>query len=112
ETALDQRNPATNVTILSGDIDNNDSETPIITDLTTVTGNNANSYHVVTGITGATLDGFTITAGYADGAFPYNRGSGLYNNSASPSLSNITFSGNKAKAFGGGMSNYSSSNPS
>ena len=68
ETARDQRNPAANVTILSGDIDNNDSQTPIITDLTTVTGNTTNSYHVVTGgATGATLDGFTITAGNANG---------------------------------------------
>ena len=55
-----------NVTILSGDIDNNDSQTPIITDLATVTGNTTNSYHVVTGATGATLDGFTITAGNAN----------------------------------------------
>ncbi len=68
ETARNQRNPAANVTILSGDIDNNDSQTPIITDLTTVTGNTTNSYHVVTGATGATLDGFTITAGNANGA--------------------------------------------
>ena len=63
ETARDQRNPQANMTILSGDIDNNDSQTPIITDLATVTGNTTNSYHVVTGATGATLDGFTITAG-------------------------------------------------
>ncbi len=67
ETARSQRNPAANLTILSGDIDNNDSQTPIITDLTTVTGNDTNSYHVVTGATGATLDGFTITAGNANG---------------------------------------------
>ena len=66
ETARDQRNPVANLTILSGDIDNNDSQTPIITDLTTVTGNTTNSYHVVTGATGATLDGFTITAGNAN----------------------------------------------
>ena len=68
ETARGQRNPAANLTILSGDIDNNDSQTPIITDLTTVTGNTTNSYHVVTGATGATLDGFTITAGNANGS--------------------------------------------
>ncbi len=66
ETARNQRDPATNLTVLSGDIDNNDSQTPIITDLTTVTGNTTNSYHVVIGATGATLDGFTITAGNAN----------------------------------------------
>ena len=76
ETARSQRNPATNVTILSGDIDNNDSQTPIITDLATVTGNTTNSYHVVTGATGAPLDGFTITAGNANGADIYSSGSG------------------------------------
>jgi hypothetical protein len=55
EAARDDRNPAAHVTILSGDIDNNDSQTPIITDLTTVSGNTTNSIHVVTGATGATL---------------------------------------------------------
>ena len=45
--------PAANVTILSGDIDNNDSQKPVITDLDTVTGNTTNSYHVVTGATTA-----------------------------------------------------------
>ena len=78
ETARSQRNPAANVTILSGDIDNNDSQTPIITD-SHVTGNTTNSYHVVTGATGATLDGFTITAGNANGTSPNDSGGGMYN---------------------------------
>jgi hypothetical protein len=139
EMALYQRNIETNVTILSGDIDDNDSQTPIITDLPTVTGNTTNSYHVVTGATGATLDGFTITAGNASGVWTGNTGSGggLYNyfsnpvlanitfsgnlasagggmgnTSSSPTISNTTFSGNRAIAFGGGMFNYSSSSPS
>jgi predicted outer membrane repeat protein len=110
ETARDQRNPVANVTILSGDIDNNDSQTPIITDLTTVTGNTTNSYHVVTGATSATLDGFTITAGYANGASPYDSGAGMFNSSSSPTLANVTFSGNSA-LNGGGMYNTSGSNP-
>ena len=33
-----------------------------------ITNNADNSYHVVTGATGATLDGFTITAGNANGS--------------------------------------------
>ncbi len=49
ETARNQRNPSANVTILSGDIDDSDSQTPIITNLTTVINNDTNSYHVVTG---------------------------------------------------------------
>jgi predicted outer membrane repeat protein len=102
ESSRAARNPAVNVTILSGDIDNNDSQTPIITDLATMTGNTTNSYHVVTGATGATLDGFTITAGYADNTLPF--GGGMYNN-ASPILTNVTFSGNSAITNGGGMYN-------
>ncbi len=111
ETARDQRNPSSNVTILSGDIDNNDSQTPIITNLTTVTGNTTNSYHVVTGATGVTLDGFTITAGNANGDYYLNHwGGGMYNESSSPTLMNVIFSGNSALG-GGGMYNYNSSNP-
>ena len=110
ETARNQRNLAANVTILSGDIDNNDGQTPIITNLTTVAGNTTNSYHVVTGATGATLDGFTITAGNAGAAYPNDRGGGIYDPSGnSPTLTNVTFSGNIAFNYGGGMYNVSSS---
>ncbi len=111
ETSLDQRDPLTNVTILSGDIDNNDSQTPIITDPFTVTGNAANSYHVVTGASASLLDGFIITAGAAnDGsACPLGCGGGIFNTpDSNPILSNITFSGNIAW-FGGGV--YSASTP-
>jgi hypothetical protein len=110
ETIRDQRNPATNITILSGDIDNNDSQTPIITDLSTVTGNATNSYHVVAGASSATLDGFTITAGNAnESVSPNNSGAGMYNYSCnSLALTNLTFSGNSA-GYGGGMLNALSS---
>ena len=110
ETARTQRDPAANLTILSGDIDNNDSQAPIITDLTTVTGNTTNSYNVVTGTNNAILDGFTITAGYANGDTCPNKdcyGGGIYNYSSSPELINIIFSGNWA-TYGGGMFNENS----
>ncbi len=109
ETARDRRNPVASVTILSGDIDSNDSQTPIVTNIATVTGNVTNSYHVVTGASGATLDGFTVTAGFAGGAFPNERGGGMYNLVNSPTLANLTFSGNGASASGGGMYNSGSS---
>jgi hypothetical protein len=116
ETTYDQRDPTANITILSGDIDNDDTQTPIITDLSTVEGNTTNSYHVVTGATGATLDGFTITAGNANtsgNACPGTGcGGGMYNyNSSSPTLTNLIFSGNSSYTAGGGMINHSSSSP-
>ena len=108
ETARTQRNPAANLTVLSGDIDNNDSQTPIIINFDAATGNYTNSYHVVTGATGATLDGFTITAGCANGAPPDYSGGGMYNLNSNPTLANVTFSGDTA-SYGGGIYNHSSS---
>lgn len=109
ETARDQRDPVANPTILSGDIDNNDSQTPIITDLATVTGNTTNSYHVVTGATGATLDGFSVTAGYANGSNCPGTGcgGGMQNVDTFPTVTNVIFSGNAATS-GGGMFNWTS----
>ena len=104
ESARGDRNPATNVTILSGDIDGDDSQTPIITNLTTVTGNTTNSYHVVKGVNNATLDGFTVTAGNSNDA-----GGGMYNDSSNPTVTNVTFRGNSASNSGGGMYNTGSS---
>ncbi|UCE99839.1 MAG: hypothetical protein JSV82_01885, partial [Planctomycetota bacterium] len=93
------RDPNAYETILSGDIN-----TPDV--------NSDNSYHVVTGsATDATavLDGFTITAGYADGESLDNKGGGMLNyNNSSPTLTNCTFSGNSAGKWGGGMYNSSS----
>jgi M6 family metalloprotease-like protein len=97
ETSRTQRNPTANVTILSGEIG-------------AVTTNIDNSYHVVTGVIGATLDGFTFTAGNANGNNPNDRGGGAYNESGSPSFTNATFTSNSAK-FGGGMYNSSGTSP-
>jgi predicted outer membrane repeat protein len=83
----------------------------VVTTTTNLVGNN--SYHVVVG-SGvnniAVLDGFSVTGGNANGTSPNNLGSGLYNSSGSPTLSNVTFSGNSAY-LGGGVYNASGSSP-
>ena len=114
ETARDQRDPAANVTVLSGDIDKDDTTDAngVVTDTANINGNNA--YHVVTGSgtdNTAVLDGFTITAGHADESFPDDVGGGMYNDSGSPALTNVTFSANSADVDGGGMYNIHSSSP-
>ena len=90
EISLDQRNWTANVVTLSGDLNGDDNG---------FTNNSENSYHVTTGASGATLDGVIIRGG-ADG--------GMYNFSSSPTLNNVTFSGNTA-SLGGGMYNENSS---
>ncbi len=112
ETSRDQRDWQANQTILSGDIDNNDTNTDgnfIAETTTNIQGNNA--YHVVTGSgtnNTAVLDGFVITAGQANGSDPHQRGGGMYNDSGSPMLTHLIFSGNLAQD-GGGMHNHHSS---
>ncbi|MBA4373853.1 MAG: hypothetical protein C0402_13460 [Thermodesulfovibrio sp.] len=98
EAILAERNPAVNATILSGDIGTAGSFTD-------------NSYHVVTGggtDSTAILDGVVITEGNATGSSSNMYGGGMYNDSGSPTLRNITFSGNSA-SYGGGMYNASGS---
>ena len=85
ERELDQRDWEANSTILSGDIskpgDNSD-----------------NSYHVVQGANDATIDGFTITGGNADGDTSCDKGGGAIANDyqANLNVSNCTFIGNSA----------------
>jgi hypothetical protein len=71
-----------------------------------------NSLHVVTGASGAILDGFTITAGNAnaDTYGPGAVGGGMYNNSSSPVLTNIIIDRNSAFSSAG-MENAAGSNP-
>ncbi len=87
ETALGQRDPVANVTILSGEIG--------------AAGTSDNSYHVVIGSgtnDTAVLDGFTITAGNATN----DKGGGMWNYDGSPTLENLIFNANYAQ-YGGGM---------
>ena len=112
ETALSQRNSTSNPVILSGDLGGNSPTT--ITD---------DCYHVfiTDGLSSAAvLDGVTITYGNGNasgsssitysGQTIYKKfGGGMYNISSSPTLTNVTISGNTANHAGGGMYNYSSS---
>lgn len=102
ETSVAQRDVAAHETILSGDINQDDTYgTGLNWWQFNWNGNAGNSYHVVTG-TGAdataVLDGFTILAGV--GADPANhRGGGLLVLGGSPTLRNTTFRYN-AVGFG------------
>jgi probable HAF family extracellular repeat protein len=99
-------------TILSGDLDANDVDVNDPCDLPTEPTRGENSYHVVTASgtePNAVLDGFTITAGNANGSEPNINGGGMYNESGSPTVINSTFTGNSAASYAGGMYNSSSS---
>jgi len=106
-----ERNWETYPTVLSGDRTQNDSTDPygVVTTTTNIHGTNV--YHVVWSISvteTAVLDGFTITAGEAHGTNPHYKGAGIYNYGGSPTLRNLTISGNHANETGGGMFNENS----
>lgn len=85
------KNPATNDTVLSGDLNGDDSG---------FTNNGENSHHVVTGSGAdatAVLEGFTITAGNAGASC----GGGVSIDNGSPTLDNLIVDGNTARLGGG-----------
>jgi len=99
EDAREERDWVANLTVLSGDIGTQGDDSD-------------NSYHVVTGSNTdptAVLDGFTISAGNANGAGTYGYGGGMYNVDGSPTLANVTFRNNNSGDYGGGMYNSLSS---
>ncbi|GAD20541.1 choice-of-anchor U domain-containing protein [Acidovorax sp. MR-S7] len=114
ETARGQRGTSSRLTVLSGDIDNNDTTDAngIVLDADHQTGG-GNSYHVVTvrwlqtfsaTRSNTVIDGLTITGGRATGSVDDSRGGGLHCNTqggqCSPTLRNVTFSGNYASSGG------------
>ena len=104
----DARNVGLYETILSGDLLDNDGPN--------FQNNGENSYHVVVGFNVApstVLDGFTITAGHANGTPDFNLGAGMFNDqsTSNPTVRNCTFVGNMAAGHGGGMTNDQGSSP-
>jgi len=87
--------------ILSGDLLGNDARNdPNCYD--------ENSYHVVSSHdtdASAVLEGFTITAGNADGEHEHEHGGGMYNDGGGVTVVRCDFRGNRAGHEGGGMYN-------
>ena len=99
----DDRDIAAFETVLSGDLAGNDGPN--------FKNNDENSYHVVTGSgcdQTAIVDGFTVTAGNADGDDPHRYGGGMYNEDGDPTLANCTIRANAAE-YGAGIRNDASS---
>ncbi len=104
ETSRDQRDWEQNITILSGT--RGDPE-----------HHEDNRLHVffhpadIALDRSAILDGFVITGGFAFGEEePHNRGGGMLNEGASPTVRNCTFLDNRG-AWGAGMANIAGSSP-
>ena len=105
EDQLKKRQVDLGLSVLSGDIGIKDDDTD-------------NSYHVVyaDGVTGAVLDGFTVTGGRGEGAsYSSVRGAGMFNYNSALTVANCIFRDNRVAVTtyymggqGGGMFNYNS----
>ena len=97
--------------VLSGDLLGNDESDFL--------NNEENCFHVVAAFAvneSAVIDGFTITAGNANGfddqlREDQRRGGGMYNSEAHPTVNRCAFVENAASRYGGGMANERESNP-
>ncbi len=112
EASRGERDPATNLTVLSGDLNGDDLEVLEPRELASESTRSDNSYHVVTGSGAdetAVLDGFVITGGNANGSGNTDGGGminvGTVTVPANPTLVNCTFHGNSADRNGGGIYN-------
>ena len=115
ETARDQRDWETNVSVLTGDLDFNDTAdgngiTARVQDINIAGNGNSRQVVIVSGNIGhgSVLDGFAVTAGYADGG---NNGGGMINEASDVEIRNCSFVGNYASGSGGGLYCSSSTSP-
>jgi len=86
-------------TVLSGDLNGDDTDIRNPRDLPTAPSRLDNSYHVVSGSgtdSTAILDCFIIMGGNADGAGSNGYGGGVYNHQGNPRLTNCAFTKNSA----------------
>jgi hypothetical protein len=106
ETTSADRNPSANVTVLTGDLADDDAGKVNGVTVSASQIHGTNSKTVVTAdnsITNTTvLDGFAVTAGNNTDT---GDGGGMRNNGGGPVIANCTFAGNKANYNGGGMCN-------
>jgi predicted outer membrane repeat protein len=105
ETSREQRDWSRNITVLSGDIDQNDITDPsgIVLDPAGVVGYNARRVVTINAVAAVELDGFVITGGYDIDGF----GAGMYVYGVQPRLTNLVFIGNRANQGGAIFINYS-----
>ena len=119
--AWEERDGSLYPTILSGDLDDNDNDTNANGIIEPALGEAVvgdNSFHVIFNYckstslsTNAILDGFVITGGLANGAFPHDRGGGIDNNQdADPTIRNCVLIGNYATR-GGAVVNQNGAQP-
>lgn len=95
ETSINQRKPGSNLTILSGDITQDDVDG--------MPGGD-NSFHVVTAVAGSFLDGFTIRGGLADDVNGVEiHGAGIFCQSGEMIIRNCHVTGNQASQDGAGI---------
>jgi predicted outer membrane repeat protein len=97
-------------TILTGDLDGDDAEVADANGLLGHITRVENSYHVLTACDidpNATLDGFTIIGGNANGEEDKDiYGGGIYCNNSFLEIINCTFQGNTSAKYGGAIHNH------
>ncbi|MEO1260017.1 MAG: MopE-related protein [Bacteroidota bacterium] len=103
ENLRSQRDWNTNVTVLSGDLDNNDPAVPA-TSWTQITGSNAfNIVRIVYTDQTCEIDGLTISGGRGNFGGGINISGSGSGNSVSAIARNLIICGNRANGSGGGM---------
>jgi hypothetical protein len=120
ETQLNQRDPAVNITILSGDLNGNDAPGSPADDPTHAE-NSERVFYVINAARGTVIDGLTITGGYTNGGgriqdsefeivdctiagnFSDGNGGGLFSDDSNITVSRCRFRDNICTLFGGGM---------